>query len=137
MPVHIVFGIGAECVLQHGGDEFAHLEQFARARDVGMPPETGNQLGDAFGLVAHALQVDDHAARGKDKAQVRRGRLLGGDQHKAAFFDFVANGVHLAVERGDLARLGRVQRIEGSHRHAEFFGHVAAHREDAVTEFVE
>ena len=57
---------------------------------------------DAFGVVAHALEVDDDVEDGCDGSQVARERLLCGDQFEARLLDLVTLIVNLDVVIDDL-----------------------------------
>ena len=127
----VIAGIGEERVVQHLPDDLAHLLQLRRALLGWVPEQVGHHLGNALGLVAHPLQVDDDVHGGHNVAHVAACRLLRNNQREALFLNPKAHTVHNHVGSKHslgLFRVQRGQRIEGD---AQFFTHPAAHQENS------
>ena len=69
-------------------------------------------LRDSFGVVTHALHVDDDVQRGDDRAKIGRHWLLGRDQLDRVLLDLEAEAIDLGVRFDDPAGAVVVERFQ-------------------------
>ena len=94
-------------------------------------------LGDALGVVAHALEVDDDVQDRDDRAQVASHRLLGGDQLDRLLLDLEALAVDQRVVVDDRRATAESRCTELTIRAVDRLVHHATQQQDLVLQVLE
>jgi hypothetical protein len=93
--------------------------------------------GNALGVVAHPLQVGDDVQHRRDRSQVARHRLLGGDQRQRALLDLEALAIDQRVVGDHPLRSGTVALIQRYHRTIDRLVHHAGQQQKLFLQRVE
>ena len=99
--------------------------------------QPGDRLGNALGLVPHALQVDDDIHGRSDGAQVARCRLLRNDERETFLLDVEPRSVHRDVGDNDLFCHICVEGSQRCQRKLQLLLHQAAHVQNFVAQFIQ
>src|SRR6202011_1929559 len=137
----VAFSDGARAILvglDHRAQDLVHLRFGDRGHlgqvDVGfelrqvVEPERGP--GDAYGMVAHPLQLEHHVLKADDQTQVAGHRLLGGHDHEGALPQLAVQLVDLLVAGNHLLGERVVAIDQGAHRLGDRLFDHAAHADD-------
>ena len=116
--LHVQVGEGAQALAEHGGAQLGHARNVDQRLQWRLVAHPQADLGDAFGVVADALEFGGDLNDGYQAAQIGGHRGLQGDQVDAFLFKFDLEVVDLVVLIDDglgAVEIAILEGVDGAH----------------------